>query len=190
MLRKIKKYKINLRPSYIARAAKKKLELKEADEALEQSAHEAILEAEKFIVPTALYETFSKTDTPPTLQPLWATAGNKTLSLSIIATTVGPKIEEALQRIAEDPRKAVFLEAAAQESLEQSTTFIVKLLTEEAKEDHCELSPLWPAEVQLAPHILETLEASKADLHLNGGEQISPLYSRISFCFWNPLSKK
>lgn len=196
MLRKIKKYKITIRPSYASRLAKKKLSDGDApldDETLEREVEREIRRCEPLIVPTALYDTFSRKDTPESLRSLWDQApGSKTLSVSLIAASLGVRIEQEISSAREkgQERDAALMDAVTREALDQSVNFVHRLIGEEAKDDNCELSPLWPVEPALVRDFLAALESHKADITLEGDDRFVPLYSRVSFCFWIPLSKR
>ena len=194
MLRKIKKYKITIRPSYASRLAKKKFaEAAPDDETLERETEQEIRRCEPLIVPTALYDTFSRKETPEPLRKLWEQAPSaKTLSLSLIAASLDPRIEQEIDALREkaEAHQSVLAEAVARESLDQSVNFVHRLIGEEAKDDNCELSPLWPVEPALVRDFLGALESHKAGIMLKDDDRFTPLYSRVSFCFWVPLSKR
>jgi hypothetical protein len=195
MLRKIKKYKIGIRPSYATRLAKKKLVeggVSVDEEALEREIEQETRSNETLLVPTALFDTLSKKDTPEALLKLWENAPSaKTLSISIIAATLGSPIEKAIEAARpQSEHKAVLMDALAKEALDQSVNFVYRLIGEEAKEDNCELSPLWPVEPSLIKPFLASLEAHKADISLDGEDRFSPLFSRVNFCFWVPASRR
>lgn len=191
MLKKIKKYKINVRPSYVVRNLKRKLNLPSVADDLEKNIQEQINKVQPLIVPSAVYNTFSRKELPQSLYPLWGLTSNSSLSISFTAVTIGSGIEKEIQTYKNQNQETqvAILDSIARESLEQAQNFVVKLLTEEAKSEGCELSVLSPVDLLDLKDILGLLEASKTEVNLNADNQIVPLFTSVSYCFWNPTSK-
>lgn len=192
MIKKIKKYKLSLRPSYAARNLKKKLpETIPWQDTMEEDVKREISRLERLLTPSSIYETFSKADSPETLKALWNGSPKGAVSISLIATTIGTDVEReiASQKEQSADYQAFVIDAVAQEALEQSAHFVNKLLNEESKEEHCECTPSLPLEPVLFKDSLEILQSHKADIVLNDAGGIAPLYSSVSYCFWNPSKK-
>ena len=76
------------------------------------------------------------------------------------------------------------------EALEQSNNFVCRLITEEAKDESCELSryqrinspSAWEQFTALVP-------GEKIGMTVINGEQFSPLYSSGAVIYWVPLKK-
>lgn len=191
MIKKIKKYKIAIRPSFVQRAAKKKLDTGLDPESLERAVQTEIEKISTMIVPSAIYNTFSRTGTPEPLTPLWQNVPNHSLSISLIIATIGMEIEKEIANVRAQNKhqRSVILDSIAHEALEQSLNFVLKLLLEESKEEDCELSPYLPVESSHLKSTLEILESQKADVSLSDQGIITPAFSTISYCFWNSTSK-
>lgn len=192
MIKKIKKYKLSLRPSYIARNLKKKLPQDTPwQDAMEADIQKVIRGAEPFLDLSSIYETFSQVDCPAPLKELWGRSPKGAISISLIATTIGPKLEERIASLQNenDAFNAALMGSIAQEALEQSTHFVSKLLAEESKLEHCDCTPSLPLEPAFIKDSLDILQSHKADIHAAEGGGIVPLYSTVSFCFWNPRKK-
>ena len=192
MTKKIKKYKISLRPSFVLRNLKKKVSPEFSKETLEEKIKEETKRIQELIQPSSVYDSFSRDETPEFIKPLWANSSSKSLSLSVAATTIGPSLDQEIsQARAENKQfKADLIAASASEGLEQSLNFIMKLLNEEAKSEGCECSPPWVVESTSIKNCLELLQTSRIDIQINSDGMLSPLYSNLSYCFWNPLPKK
>ena len=191
MIRKIKKYKINIRPFAVSRLLKKTSAPENPVELPEEKIEEEIALANKFIAPSSLFGTFSKSQIPANLQTLLENSAKKTISVSLIASTIGNAIEaeiEAAKRSG-DVLKSSLLDSIAREALEQSVNFVIKLLNEEAKEENCEVSQPWTVDVSLSKDFLELLESQKADISIGETGPISPLYTKLCVCYWDPVRR-
>lgn len=191
MVKKLKKYKIHIRPSAVSRLLKKKLNSDVPADSFEKEAQVEIPRAEAWVVPTALYETLSKKDSPASIANLWTQASQRALSVSLIAATIGPDMEREIEscRAANDDQRCALLECIAREALEQSAAFVGRLLAEEAKDESCEVSPLLPADPSTVGEVLNVLESHKAGVLLDGNGRIVPVFTKIAYCFWNPVSR-
>lgn len=190
MLKKIKKYKITLHPAFILRNLKKELNIESIPDSMEKTVTDEINRTQSLIAPSATYNTYSMNETPEPLKPLWQNSPQKALSISLMATTIGPLLEKEMNDCFKknETTQSAILNSIAREALEQSLHFLVKLLSEEAKLEGCELSPPVPIESALFGNVLSLLEAHKADILLQENK-LHPLFSNVSFCFWNPISK-
>lgn len=188
MIRKIKKYKITVRPFGVLRHLKKQIKIESAQEPQDSDLESMICKVQPHITPCALYTSFSKTEIPPALETLWKSSPPKSLSLSVIAATLGKPIEQEIERVSRenDSFQGALWNSVARESLEQSFNFIEKLIEEEAREDSCVLSPLLPASSQEINPIFKSLESHKAEMMLNDSGQVVPLFTGVRYCFWIP----
>ena len=191
MIRKIKKYKIPVRPFGVLRHLKKKINLEPGREPEDKALESEISKAKKSLVPCALYGTFSRAETPESLAALWKQAPDKSLSLSFILSTIGKSIEGEIESAAkgQDPLPGAVLDSIARESLEQSFHFVSRILNEEAQEESCELSPFLPVSGEPLKDVFQVLEAPKADILLGDSGQISPFFTGARFSFWTPKGK-
>ena len=191
MVKKIKKYKIAVRPHAVIRLAKKKLNLRDVTEEFEKKVGEEIARIQPFIVPQARYGSFSRSETPETLKPLWENAPENTFCLSLVAVTIGPAVERKIEESAQTNGglRPAILDSAAVEALEQSLSFVTRLLLEESKAEGCELSPLLPCEKSCLKDVLAFLDSPKSEIQSGPEGDMDPLYSSVCYCFWNPAAK-
>lgn len=183
MIRKIKKYKISVRPFGVLRQFKKQLPPGAAQEPPEAEVEAIIARVQPHVTPCALYASYSKSETPAALQELWKSSPEKSLTLSVIAATIGSAVESVIERDA-------LWNSVARESLEQSFNFVEKLISEEAVDESCELTSLLPASAEQAGPLLQALESHKADIIVNDSGQVIPLFTGLRYCFWTPLRGK
>ncbi len=189
VIRKIKKFKINVRPFGVLRHLKKQTTIEPGKEPEDSELEAAIAQVQPHVVPCAVYRTFSLSETPEPLKTLLLQSPTKTLSLSIIAATIGRPIESELENVSQknDAYQSALWNSIARESLEQSFNFVERLIGGEAETESCELSSLLPAGAELLEPILAALEAQKADINLNDSGQISPFFTGLRYGFWTPL---
>ena len=191
MAKKIRKYKISIRPHAVFRTLKKVLSMDTLTEDMEKKVQEEIAKSQSLIVPSAVYHSFAKPETPEALAGLWESAPNNALAMAMMAVTIGTDIEKEIEasRISNGGKRALILDGIARESLEQSLNFVAKLLSDEAKAESCELTPISPVEATILPAVLNFLESEKAGILVEGEAQISPMFTIASYCFWSPLPK-
>ena len=188
MLKKIKKFKISLRTSHLSKSLKKKINFQETNDSFDKILEQEIAQALPLILPSAIYNTFSKKDTPETLKQLWNQASNKAVSLSMAAVTISSSIEKNINQNSEF--KSTVWNAIAWEGVDQSFRFVEKLIQDEAKLEGCECSPYYPIDSKHLADSLSLLESHKAEIQLHPENLLSPYYSRITFCFWTPARKR
>ena len=164
MIRKIKKFKISVRPFGVLRQLKKKSSLEPGKEPQDAALESEISKVQAHLVPCALYATFSKDQTPQLLKPLWQSSPEKSLSMSVILATIGKAIEGEIEKksLAKDASQTALLDSIARESLEQSFHFVSRIINEEAQEDSCEMTPFLPVGSDALKDTFDVLEAQKA----------------------------
>lgn len=191
MIRKIKRYKISVRPFGVLRQLKKQVTLESGREPQDSDLEALISKIQPHVSPCALYASFSKSETPQALEALWKSSPEKSLSLSVIAATLGRPIEQEIERASRENEslQGALWNSVARESLEQSFNFVEKLIGEEAQEESCVLSPLLPAAKEEMNPILHALESHKAEIMLNDSGQIVPLFTGLRYCFWTPVKR-
>lgn len=192
MIRKIKKYRISVRPFGVLRHLKKQVSFDSGKEPEDSALEEAISKLAPRVSPCALYGSYSRGETPEALKALWQSSPEKSLSLSVIAATIGKPIELEIEKASQagDPFERALVNSIARESLEQSFHFVERLIGEEAREESCELTPLLPAAAESLEPLLEALDAQKAEITLNDSGQISPYFTGLRYCFWTPVKSK
>lgn len=188
MIKKIKKYKITPRPSFVFKYFKKKNEVGAREEEFQQKIKLEMDRLAPLIIPCAVYETISRNSIPEPLKIILNSCPKNTVSVSLAASTIGKELEIELKSLREnkDLEKSFMAESIAQEALEQSLNFVGKLLVDEAKLEGCESSVLFTLDGNFAKETLQFLEAEKIEIFLENN-QILPIYSSIAYAFWTPL---
>lgn len=192
MLKKIKKFKLRLRPSYVNRAVKKALNLSEFDERLENQIQEKILEAEPFLLPQSIYQTFGKKESPEFLNTLWDDIPKRVLSISLFISSIDICFESKIAAVAAqgDPLNAAIWEAMGQEALAQCGHFTFRLLTEESAKESCVLLPAHLCDPSAARLVLSILEAEQSGISLSDSAEYKPRLTRVQYSFWQSKKKR
>ena len=189
-MKKIKKFKINLRPREILRLLKATTQISEITPELEEAVKRESARLSRIISPAAVYDTNTWEKIPIELAPpaidKWVAAST---CLITIGTAVEAEINEARQR--GEGILAQMLHAIAVEALEQTGNFVKRLIGEEAKEEGCELSkeqlintpPAWEKFIQIIP-------GDKIGVQLLDKETFQPMYSSAGVIYWIPLKKR
>ena len=182
-MRKIKAFKIALRPHEIKRRAKKaKLDLDAAG--FPEPALAKLLErTAKGLLPGVVFDTYGHPDPDqPLLSPMPG------LAYSLILATLGDGVGPVAAREPSVP--AALWPMIEEHALEESVRFASGLLADEAEKDNCELSPLTPLSAAAAiAAALRKLDASaKLGVTAEDG-RLSPAASLAVSQSWLAKSK-
>lgn len=182
-MRKIRGFKLALRPKEIARRAKKAgLDLAgmglDAEPALAGFLGGFAAAAR----PSVLYGSF-----PAEGSALSPVPG---LAFSLCLSTLGPEPEAFIAETTRvSPERGPLLEIAAKAALEETARFALGLIEAEAREERCELSPLQRlTEAEALKTAVERLEGHKIGVAA-GGDGLRPAYSAAFSISWLSRSK-
>lgn len=188
-MRKIKNFKINIRPREISRILRKLLNVPDLSIDIEESVQRACFFYGKCIKPAVVYETFSKEsmicsfdiDTP-----------NKWIAVSPYVLTIGNSLQEEFDNkqdiVGEYTTQIVA--AISADTLEQSKNFVQKLITSEASDENCELSRHVDLPNNLYQDICKVLPIEKINVILSEDGKFEPAYSTAGLFYWIPLKKR
>ncbi|MFH1369252.1 MAG: hypothetical protein ABII64_09020 [Elusimicrobiota bacterium] len=189
-MKKIKKFKINLRAREVTRLLKATAEITEITPQLEEAIQRETLNVQKSVSPAAIYETFFKEKYP---EGLLVSPPDVWVAGSIYLVTLGEEIEllkdEALSR--GENLLSQIIHSAGLEALEQSAGFVQRLMAEESKEENCELSDRKRVNT---PEFYKTLFASlpgdKIGVQILENNLLKPLYSSGGIIYWIQQKKR
>ncbi len=194
-VKKIKKFRLQPRPSAVLKNLRALMEGAQATPELEKDMEAESRAALPLLQTAALYATFAPGQGPAWTEPLWTAVPDEDapVALTLFAATIGLGLEGEIGRALErsESFRSRVLAALGEELADQSAHFVARLLAEEAKDDACELSdrrPLNAAEDQQA--LLETLDASRIPLSFDAGGHLVPRFSRLGYVLWWPPTKK
>jgi hypothetical protein len=187
-MRKIKNFRINLRVKEILRIIKRFVNAVELSVELEEEVRQCCCFYSRFLVPSVVYETFSK---EPFSFVCEKEVPSKWIAKSVFFVTIGGNICEKYEKdegiFGEHTEKII--SAIAVDALEQSKKFIQRLISNEAQGENCEISK----SIDIPPHLYETaagcIPTDKIAISAKDGK-LNPRYSECGLFYWIPSKKK
>ncbi|MCG3203477.1 MAG: hypothetical protein KCHDKBKB_00145 [Elusimicrobia bacterium] len=191
---KVKKFRIKSRLSSVARILKIIMGVKQLPEELEES---LLSESEAFlkhVVPSAFYTTWAQEDVPSVLKPSLQQAGlSKAIAVSALVATIGSGAEDYLSELLMkgETQRSLVVTALSEDAADASLHFLMRLLTDDAKNDDCDLSdPVLVSDPIFLTEILPLVEAQQEGVTVDHAQHLSPRFTRIALMAWWPMSKK
>ena len=184
-MRKIRGFKINLRPKEIQRRAKKaKVDLTAAGAGDEPALNALIAPFVKTAKASVLYESFPAEEDQNVLSPVPG------LAYSLCLATLGVELDDYITLCAsQKPEQAPVLEIMAQAALEDATRFVQGLVEDEAKVEHFELSPMQLlSDVPALEAIVTRLEGAKINVSA-AADGLKPTHSSAFSLSWLARAK-
>jgi hypothetical protein len=188
-VRKIRKFKMELRVRELARRAKKaKLDLAAAGLASEAELAGFAAEFQKALEPAVVYQSFGPDHPEAGLAPVSG------LGFSLGIATIGRGAEAFSAALLEKRQegKAPLARLAAELALEDAVAFVLGLLKQEADEDECDLSPVGPLrETTALAAAARELQAERIGVSV-ANERFEPLSTSAFSVSWiaRPRSRK
>ncbi|HOW27745.1 MAG TPA: hypothetical protein PK876_04490 [Elusimicrobiota bacterium] len=195
-MKKIKKFRVQPRPSYTFRGLKALVADAQDTPELEKAIETEIRNAEELYSTAALYETCPRDKSPEWARSLLEATnenGAQPVSLTFYAATIGNGLEEELGNCLSrgEGLRSQILTAVGYEAADQSAHFVGRLVTEEAKREGCDTSnQMFSVPDPMARDILNFLDGSKIQIQLDGQDHLLPRFSRIGCLFWWPPTKR
>ncbi len=189
-VKKIKNFRINCRSREIIRILKTTTRITAVTAQLEEEVLRESRRLQPFIHPAAVYDAQQKDKIPPEMM---ISPPDKWVALGAYAVTVGTEVEEAIRDASKRGETMVndILHAVALEALEQTVSFVQRLMNEEAREESCELSGHQQVMSEQAwNHVNGFLNAGKIGVSLTAEGCFVPRYSSCGIHFWAPQKKR
>lgn len=187
--RKIKRFKVNLRPRETFRKLRQQMDtLSLARVQWLELIKEEAEKVSALINPSIIYDTWKTNAAREVLISSHQELGKQILMVSFLAASIGDRFSRELIENKEESRQKIW-PALGEEALEQTINFALKLINQEAKKDSCQLLP--PVAVknpQELENIIESLSAEKINVRIEDNK-IFPFYTAISFIPWVPQGK-
>jgi hypothetical protein len=187
-MRKIKNFRINLRIKEILRIIKRLVNAVELSVEFEEAVRRCCRFYSIFLVPSAVYETFSKEKLPFVCEK---DAPLKWIAESVFFVTIGGDLYEEYEKDERTFGKHTgkIISAVGVDALEQSKNFIQGLISNEAQGENYEIS----RSVDIPPHLYEMaagcIPADKIGISAEDGK-LNPRYSECGLFYWVPSKKK
>ncbi|MBL0058477.1 MAG: hypothetical protein IPP35_05090 [Elusimicrobia bacterium] len=194
-VKKIRKFRLHPRPSAVLRNLKSLLDNAQITPELEKAAEAEALGSIHRLDTAALYGTWTPAQAPAWMEPLWRPAPGGTkgpVCLTLYTATIGTGFElelaEALSR--GEGLRARLLTALGEELADQAAHFIERLVSEEARQDSCELEDRRDfSDPQDIRATLELLDAARLAMSYDAASHLTPRFTRAGALPWGPPSK-
>jgi hypothetical protein len=183
-VRKIKGFKLVLRPHEVRRRARKAgLDL-EASGLTEPILNKALERLAKTVVPGVLFDTFGHPDAD---QPLLSSMPG--LAYSLILASLGEAGFPAAVREKEAALPAALWPVLDETALDECVRFAANIIADEAEKDNCELSPITPlSESKALEAVVRKLDGTKLGVGVGDG-RLTPAASLAVSLSWLAKSK-
>ncbi len=190
-MNKIKNYKINLRQACILRILKNTTQVSQITPQLEEAVTNEIARVQAVSTPAAGFVTLMRDKVPVEL------AGNALanwVAATLYLVTIGPKIESEIAEARSRGESILgnILHASAMEALEQSVNFVYRLVTDEAKDEECELSSrdALTLDETASARFAELIDPEKIGVSSIIGDNRTPAYTACGIIYWTPVKKR
>jgi hypothetical protein len=183
-MKKIRKFKVNLRKRRIIRNLKISGEIKQITPQLEEVIEKEIKRATDYISPSSIFDTF-KPDTAK-LKFNLAFEDLNLAAVSIAVVTIGEKIEKEIDVTSNKGEhiRAQIMRAIGIEGYESSMNLIHRVLREEASNENCTLLPVETPPGNLTEAIVGILSGEKIGVNINKTGSLHPIFSSIGIIKW------
>jgi hypothetical protein len=190
-MNKIKNYKINLRQACILRILKNTTQVSQITPQLEEAVTNEIARVQAAAVPAAGFVTLMRDKVPAEL------AGNALanwVAATLYLVTIGSRIESEIAEARSRGESILgnILHASAMEALEQSVNFIYRLVTDEAKDEECELSSrdALTLDETASARFVQLIDPEKIGVSSIAGDNRTPAYTACGIIYWTPVKKR
>ena len=193
-MRKIKNFKISIKAREVSRMLRKLLNIEELTIEQEEAVQKACFFYNKTIKPAVIYDTISKETM------VWSfdiETPEKWIAVSPYIVTIGNELQEEFNKNQEQfgAYTVQIVSAISANTLEQSKNFIQKILTEDAKDEYCELSRNIEIPNNLYPKICEMLPTDKINVSLLNDEEnqtfkFNPTNTITGLFYWIPVKRR
>jgi len=193
-MRKIKNFKINIRPREISRMLRKLLNVEELSIDIEEAVQKACFFYNQTIVPAVVYDTFSKESMICSFADI--ETPEKWIAISPYVVTIGNKLQEEFNNNQEKFGEYTIqiVSAISSDTLSQAKNFVQKILTDDAQNDYCELSRSIEVNSNLYPEICKVLPIEKINVSLLNLEEnkfkFEPSNTITGLYYWIPKKKR
>jgi hypothetical protein len=187
-VRKIKKFKVNLRKREILRNFKLISQVKEITTQIEELVDAEIRRSADYVSHACVYSSFSPDEITVKFGPdfLGAAGSKMPVSATFIAATAGPAVEDEMKQRQErgETLHAGVIRALGLEACEAALNFIFKLAQEEARGEDCDVLPPEKLDGAKAAQVISALEAKKVGISIDDQNRIHPEFTVICLAKW------
>jgi hypothetical protein len=191
---KIKKFRIRPRVASVGRILKSIMSVKQLPDDIDSALPAEIDQFLPKMMPTAFYHTWSRDEVPGFLQAALK-EGNprKVVAVSALVATIGDEPEDALSTMLMngETQRSQIATAICEESADLCLQFLLRLLTDEAHGDDCDVSePLFLDSGEALAETLTLLEADQEGVTMDSAFHLAPRFTRVAIVVWWPAARK
>jgi hypothetical protein len=190
-MKKIKKFKVNLRKREILRNLKVGGEIEQITPQIEESIDAEIKRSGNYLSPSSIFDTFSIDEA---LEAFSFDFGKDsgTVAVTVAVVTVGARIEKEIEELSEQGKHigASVLRALGIEGCGASLNFISKVIKDEAADENCVLLPSEEPPKELIGKIVSVLTGEKIGVSSAGEGILTPVFSAVGIIKWQPHRKR
>jgi len=188
-MKKIKNFKINIRPREISRILRKFLDVQELTIEAEEAVQRACYFYGHTIKPAVVYETFSKEATDFSL--ILPEITEKWVAVSPFVLTIGNCLKDEFEKKIDifGQLTTKIVSAISADTLEQSKNFVQRLIAQEAKDEQCELSRAVEISENL-DKLQSILPLEKINVSFDEQNKFNPSYTLAGVYYWFPVKKR
>jgi hypothetical protein len=185
-VKKIKKFKINLRFRDICRNLKN-IEKHEITDEIEQAVEKEMSRLKDIVSPASVYETISKEkinfDFKMEVPEKW-------IAVSLYVATIGSSADDVVKNTSNESDSKI-INSVFIDGLDQSVNFIYRLIDDEAKSESCDIALKRPVkDNEVLSEIFKILPIDKIGVSYFGSGNYNPAYTTCGVIFWAPQKKR
>ena len=188
-MKKIKKFKINIRKREVLRNLKLVAEIKEITPQLEDIISKEIEDSQEYINPASVFETFSLNE----IEKKFGLKFEQNYpAVSVIVVTIGKDIEKVIEQFKSTGENlhSMIVHSIGLEACESSKNFVYRIISEEAKEEDCILLPSEKQSEEISKNIIKNFDASRIGVFIDDKNAIQPVYTDVSIVKWQIKTKR
>ncbi|MEW6040162.1 MAG: hypothetical protein AB1633_01420 [Elusimicrobiota bacterium] len=187
-MRKIKKFKINLRKREVLRNLKLLSQVKEITRQIEEMVDSEIKRSDEYITPASVYSSFNEDEIMIKFgASFFSEEGQKKpITATFIIVSIGEQIENEIKKhrdsgeiIRSDVIRSIGIEAT-----ESALNFVHKLIEDEARREDAEVLAPEKLDISKSIQIVNSLDSKKIGVYINEKNQIQPEFSSVAVIKW------
>lgn len=186
-MRKIRKYKVNIRPTVVLRLLNRIFSVSSSKPDIEEQIHSETELITKKVIPATIYETYFWPGFPP---PLVNISQEKNISgLTLAATTLGEVEKELFSGLTMNDILYQIRHCILLEFLEQAANFVSRIIPEETKENILLVKNERIEDPAKRIAFGKLLSLEKINLKIEEGRFV-PGYSMMNLFYWQVQRRK
>lgn len=189
-MKKIKKFKANLRKREIIHNFKVISAIKQITQELEELIEKESAKSVEYLSPASMFDTFQIDDAMKDFKLSFGPEPD-ILAVSIIVVTIGDEIEKQIESATKQGEQlhAQILNAIGIEACNCSLNFISKIVSDEAEKEECEISQAEKLQGDITRDIIKKFNTKRIGVYVNDKGEILPEFTAVAQVKWFPARK-